>query len=56
MFEWLSGLFLSSTADAAFEAAIYSVDLASNRGMHQIEEPDNLQKIANEYKASRAKA
>lgn len=52
MFNWLSNLLMSSMLDAAFNAAIHSAELASNRGMHQIEEPENLQKVAKEYKAS----
>lgn len=52
MWAWLSNLFMNSTADAAFEAAIYTVDKASCYGMHQMKEPNNLKKIAEEYKAS----
>ncbi len=53
MLSWLSSLFMSSTAYAAWEAAIYSADFASSKGMHQIKEPDNLQEIAKQHKASR---
>lgn len=56
MFNWLSNLFMSSTADAAWEMAIYSVDVASGGGMHQLKEPVGLQEIAREYKASRTRA
>lgn len=48
MFNWISGLF----ANAAFEAAIYSAGLASSSGMHQMKEPEGLQKIADEIKKS----
>lgn len=48
MFEWISSLF----ASAAFEAAIYSAGLASTCGMHQLKEPECLQKIAAECKES----
>lgn len=54
MLSWLSSLFMNSTADFAWESAIYSAGLASSNGMHQMEEPENLQKIAADYKASRA--
>lgn len=43
MFEWLSNIF----ADAAYDAAIVSADLASHSGMFQMEEPENLQELAN---------
>lgn len=48
MFSWLSNLFMGSTADAALEAAIYSVGLASNYGMHQIKVPEALQTLVAE--------
>ena len=50
MFSWLSNLFMGSTADAALEAAIYSVGLASGAGMHQIKAPEALQALAAEEK------
>lgn len=50
MFDWLCSMFMSSTADAALGAAIYSAGLASTGGMHQMKEPDELQKIASKYK------
>ncbi|MBQ4630114.1 MAG: hypothetical protein IJB70_03920 [Clostridia bacterium] len=46
MFNWLINLF----GDAAYDSAIYSADLASNAGMHQMKEPENLQEIAMEAK------
>lgn len=46
MFEWLSNLFMGTTADAALEAAIYSAGLASNAGLHQMEEPEGLQEVS----------
>lgn len=51
MWAWLSNLFMNSTADAALEMALYSVDKASGFGMYQMKEPNNLKKIAEEYKA-----
>lgn len=42
MLEWINK-FLAGTA---FDAAIYSAGLASNNGLHQMEEPDNLQELA----------
>lgn len=56
MFQWLSSLFMGSTADAALDAAIYSVGLASNGGMHEPKEPAGLQELAEEYKALRARS
>ncbi len=53
MLNWLSSLFMNSTADAAFEMAIYSADLASGGGMHQMKEPEALQEIAKAHKASK---
>lgn len=41
---------MSSTADAALETAILSAGLASGGGMHQMKEPEGLQKFAAEYK------
>lgn len=46
MLDWLSNLF----AGAAFDIAIYSAGLASANGMHQIKEPEGLQKLAEESK------
>ena len=46
MFNWLINLF----GDAAYDSAIYSADIASNMGMHQMKEPENLQKLASEAK------
>ena len=46
MFNWISSLF----AGAAFDMAIYSAGLASGSGMHQMKEPETLQKVAQEYK------
>ena len=51
MFGWLCSTFMSSTADLAFDAAIYSASTASYHGTYQMKEPENLQKIAEEYKA-----
>ena len=42
MFSWLSNLF----AGFAFDAAVYSVGLASSAGMHQMKEPEGLKKLA----------
>ena len=52
MWAWLSNLFMNSTADAAFEMALYSVDKASGFGMYQMKEPNNLKEFAAEYGAS----
>ena len=49
MFNWLSNLFVG----AAFDVAIYSAGLASANGLHQIKEPENLQKVAQEHKEIR---
>ena len=46
MFSWISSLF----AGAALNSAIMSVGLASNGGMHQMEEPEELKELANESK------
>lgn len=46
MFSWICSLF----AGAAYDAAIYSAGLASGNGMHQMKEPEILQKIAEEKK------
>lgn len=51
MFNWLSSLFTSM----AYDAAIYSAGLASNSGMHQMKEPEGLQKLAEEFKARKNK-
>lgn len=51
MFSWIRSLFMSSTADAAFEMAIYSAGIASGSGMHQTKEPENLQEIAKNHKS-----
>ncbi len=42
MLEWINNLL----AGAAYDAAIYSAGLASNNGLHQMEEPENLQELA----------
>lgn len=49
MFNWLSSLFTSM----AYDAAIYSAGLASNSGMHQMKEPENLQDEAKKVKNAR---
>lgn len=46
MFSWICSLF----AGAAYDVAIYSAGLASGNGMHQMKEPENLQRIAKEQK------
>ena len=46
MFNWLINLF----GDAAYDSAIYSADCASNVGVYQMKEPENLQKFASEAK------
>ena len=43
MFEWIKNIL----AVVAYEAAINSAGLASNNGLHQMEEPANLQELAN---------
>ena len=48
MFSWLTNLFMGSTADAALDAAIYSAGLASTCGLHQMQEPDELQELVRE--------
>ena len=52
MFSWLSCFF----ADAAYNAAIYSVDIASRAGMCQPKEPEALQVLAEEYRKSKENA
>lgn len=42
MFEWLSNFI----ASVAYNAAIYSADVASHSGMYQMKEPANLQELA----------
>ena len=42
MLEWISKLLTG----AAYDAAIYSVDVASHNGMYQMEEPKELQAIS----------
>lgn len=42
MFDFIRNFF----ANAAFETAVYSAGLASVAGMHQPQEPKDLQKIA----------
>lgn len=49
MFNWISSLF----AAAALDMAIYSAGLASGNGMHQMKEPEGLQKLAEESKKSK---
>lgn len=49
MFNWISSLF----AGAALDMAIYSAGLASGNGMHQMKEPEGLQKLAEESKKSK---
>lgn len=46
MLNWISSLF----AGAAFDMAIYSAGLASGSGMHQMKEPETLQKVAQKCK------
>lgn len=46
MFSWLTNLFMSSSAEAALETAIYSVGLASGGGMHQMKAPEAVEKMA----------
>lgn len=49
MFNWISSLF----AGAAFDMAIYSAGLASGSGMHQMKEPESLQKMAEKHKVNK---
>ena len=49
MFNWISSFF----AGAALDMAIYSAGLASGNGMHQMKEPEGLQKLAEENKKSK---
>ncbi len=49
MFDWILGLF----ADTALDTAIYSADLASSSGLHQMKEPEGLQELAKEIKDSK---
>ncbi len=49
VFSWLSCFF----ADAAYNAAIYSVNIASRAGMCQPKEPEALHALAEEYKKSK---
>lgn len=49
MFEMIKNLF----AKAAFSMSIYSAGLASGGGMHQMKEPNGLQKLAEESKKSK---
>lgn len=44
MFAWISNLF----AGAALDIAVISVGLASGGGMHQMQEPAGLKKLAEE--------
>lgn len=44
MFDWLCSFF----ASAAFDAALYSAGLASTGGMHQMKEPEAIQKYVEE--------
>lgn len=53
MLNWLVNLFMGSTANMAWDMAIYSADLASGGGMHQLKEPENLQETAKEYNSLR---
>lgn len=55
MIDKIGKKFMSFTAKSALKAAVYSASVASQRGMHQIKEPETLQEIANEYKASHSK-
>jgi len=43
MLDWISKLLTG----AAYDAAIYSVDVASHNGMYQMQEPENLKEVAN---------
>lgn len=49
MFNWISSLF----AGAALDMAVSSAGLASIGGMHQMKEPEGLQKLAEESKKSK---
>lgn len=49
MFNWISNLFVG----AALDIAICSAGLASIGGMHQMKEPKDLQKLAEENKKSK---
>lgn len=49
MFNWISSLF----AKVALDTAISSAGLASIGGMHQMKEPEGLQKLAEENKKSK---
>ena len=49
MFNWISSLF----AEIAYDSAIYSAGLASSNGLHQLKEPEDLQKLAEESKKSK---
>lgn len=42
MLDWISKLLTG----AAYDAAIYSVDVASHNGMHQMEEPEAVRVAA----------
>lgn len=53
MFSKLSSFLMNAAADIAWETAIYSADVASGCGMHQIEEPADLQAVAKAYKADK---
>lgn len=44
MFDWICGIF----AGFAFNSAIHSAGLASSNGMHQMKEPECLQKAVEE--------
>lgn len=44
MFSWISSLF----AGAALNSAIISIGLASNGGMHQMKEPEELKEMLSE--------
>ena len=46
MFEWISEVI----ANAAYDAAINSVGVASANGLYQMEEPAGLQELAKETK------
>ncbi len=49
MFDWLINLF----AGAAYDTAIYSAGLASANGMHQMKEPEAIQKYVEEKNSAK---
>ncbi len=49
MFNWINNIL----AEIALHTAIYSVDVASANGMHQMKEPECLKNYINECKESK---